>query len=140
HGSAWRAVLCSKKPLRRANGGRSYTSTAAVPGVCSGGFCACCTDVLPQLLHQRDGIRIVCAAECSWAWYRHRAIENDAIRPRAHYQNALGEKRGFTQVVSDENNRRPARDPQILERQPKLFTREHIESAERLIQHQQQRF
>src|SRR5262245_34744079 len=137
-GSACRTSLRSKKLVRDTRTGRSSLSVVAVR-VSSSRVGSCCTDVLPQLMHQVNGLWIVRAVERPRPRPMHLAIEDDAARSRAHHQHTIREKGRFAEIVRDKDHGRPARHPQFLQRQPQFLAREHVEGTERLIEHQQRR-
>src|ERR1043165_2006138 len=77
--------------------------------------------------------------EVAWTRDVDLALDQNAARPRRHYEHAVGEKHGFAQVVGDEADGDLARGMQIANHAPQFLASERIERAKRLIEHQQLR-
>src|SRR5215831_10873950 len=59
------------------------------------------------------------------------------MRPgRALITSTRSARKTASQIVGDENDGRPARQPDVLQGNPKFLAREHVERRERLVEHE----
>ncbi len=89
-----------------------------------------------QLLHDVGEALLEQDVDAAGAGQVNAAFDKDATGPRAHDKHCIGQEHGFAQVMGDKDGCEGAFGMKVADDLPKLLSREGVEGAEGLVQHQ----
>src|SRR5687767_1251841 len=78
-------------------------------------------DLLSQVVHEVGELHRICHLKAAWAREGYPALGDDASRPGAHAEDAVGQECRLAQVVCDENDGDRASRMQVADHTPQLL-------------------